>query len=202
MCAANFNPYTPYPASYGSVPANRTNNGTRYGLYGLSALAAASMFFPARTIYRAGQDEFQQNGGKMASAIGNAAKKNPWTILGMIALGGTAATLVSKDSLNSQVPLGDRLKAACGGLGTNVISTFTELGAAGLGVLLALAGHDAYKTNGGKIGSAIASTLKRNPIGAAAFAGLAAISLWLEVKSAHMFDKAISGKAGTQPPPY
>jgi len=197
MCAANFNPNIPNPVSYGGN-INRTR--AKAVLYPTAALLTASMYFPGRKLYQFGKDEFQRNSGKIGKTMANTAKGNVWTLLTLLALGGTAATLASNKSVNSEVPIGKRIQAALGGIGTNVISTITELGA-GLSLLtLASIGHNHYKQNG-KIGSAIAATLKRNPIGAAAFAGLAAISLWLEVKSAHLSDKAISGKAGNQSPP-
>lgn len=198
MCAANFNPNIPNQANYGSNTPNRTR--AKSVLYPAAALLTASMYFPGRTLYQFGKDEFQRNDGKIAKTIGNTAKGNVWPLLTLFSLGSIAATLASNKSVNSEVPIGKRIQAACGGLGTNVISTFTEIGAVGFGVMIALAGRDAYKTNGGKIASAIAATLKRNPIGAAACVGLAVISVSLEKKSAHMFDKAIAGKQANQPP--
>lgn len=177
--------------------AQPTGASSRNAIYTVAGITGLSAGIPLWRLGKAGKDAFASNGGKWASAAGTALKKNPWTALTATVLATIGVKLASKDSVNSQVSLGDRAKAFSAGMGTSAVASVTELGAAGSGIWLFSAARKAFQENGKKIVPALGTMLKRNPIVALGFGGATAASIWLEKHAARFQDKAISGKSPT-----
>ena len=163
-------------------------------LYIAAGVMGAGTLIPATMLGNKIKDEFRQNGRKLAPAVGHMILEHGWLSLGTLALGSAAARLVSKDSLNSPMSLGERTKALGQGVGATTLATIPELGAGALALMLAVAAKKIRQAKGGNYISALGNALKNKPLWGAGFAGLAAISLWLEIKSSKLNDKAFSGK--------
>ena len=179
--------------SYALKPPGQSASNKK-GLYTAAGFMGAGALIPATMLGKKIKDEFRQNGRKLAPAVGHMLLENFWLSLGTLALGSAAARLVSKDSLNSPMSLGERAKALGQGVGATTLATIPELGAGALVVMLAVAAKKIRQAKGGNYISALGNALKNKPLWGFAFAGLAAISLWLEIKSSKLSDKAFSGK--------
>jgi hypothetical protein len=182
----------PINANTANQQVGASSPGSVYTLAGLTGL---SSLVPLGMLSKKGKDIFQKNERKVSSTILETLKKNPWVALAAVSLAGTGATVASKKSVNSQVPLGERAKNMGAGLGTSAVATVPEVGAGLAGAALGATGIKAFKANGRKIIPTLGAALKENPICAALFTGCGAASVWLERKSSHFQDKAIAGKS-------